>query len=85
MLLWYLVLACLPVSLWHERRRWRLLAPTVTFVASVLVVLAVVEGNAGTLFRHRAMVIPFAVALASPALWGLWCRLRLPRIRSDEG
>jgi hypothetical protein len=37
------------------------------FVGGTLIIFALVEGNVGTLFRHRAMVVPFVLILASPA------------------
>lgn len=68
MLVWYVVLVATVVALWHSRSRWRSLAPLVLFVGGTLLIFALAEGNVGTLYRHRAMVIPFVIVLAAPAL-----------------
>lgn len=70
-LLWYLVLACAFTLLWTQRRRWSWFVPEVLFLGALLFLLALGEGNVGTLFRHRAMAIPAAVVLASPTLAAL--------------
>lgn len=68
MLLWYALLPAALVTLWRYRERWQFLAPTAIFVAGSLGIFALVEGNVGTLFRHRAMVIPSTILLAAPTL-----------------
>lgn len=68
MIFWYAVLAIMPFSLWRHRRRWRLFAPLLLFALGIFAVLTLVEGNVGTLYRHRSMAIPFMIALASPGL-----------------
>lgn len=71
MLLWYLAL---PAAIWTAWSRRRLLLPAVPmllFVAGALVAFALAEGNVGTLYRHRAMVVPFVVIIASPGLSAL--------------
>jgi 4-amino-4-deoxy-L-arabinose transferase-like glycosyltransferase len=37
----------------------------IIFVVVMMMVLAIIEGNLGTLFRHRAMVLPFLFILAA--------------------
>lgn len=76
MLLWYGLLAAALVTLLRWRNRWRFLAPTVIFVAGSIGIFALVEGNVGTLFRHRAMVIPSTILLAAPSLWWAFDRAR---------
>jgi hypothetical protein len=66
MLVWYVLLIAAGITLWRWRQRWRVLAPTVLFVAGTVLIFALVEGNVGTLYRHRAMVIPFVALLAAP-------------------
>ena len=78
MLFWYLVLLVMPWSLWHERRHWREFATTLLFTGGVLGIFALTEGNFGTLYRHRAMVIPFGIALSSYGLLQL-ARAAQPR------
>lgn len=66
MLLWYLALAGTAITIIRQRRRWRMLVPLVLFVGGTLLVFILAEGNVGTVFRHRAMVVPFVLILASP-------------------
>ncbi len=40
----------------------------VVYIFVMMVVLAFIEGNIGTLFRHRAMVLPFMFILAGIGL-----------------
>lgn len=75
MLLWYVLSAAALVTTWQRRREWRDLLPLVLFVTGVLAIFSLVEGNAGTLFRHRAMIVPAVAALAAPTLLGAWERL----------
>jgi Dolichyl-phosphate-mannose-protein mannosyltransferase len=67
MLVWYAMLAGAAFTLWRWRARWRAFMPTLLFVGGTMFVLSLAEGNVGTLYRHRAMVIPFVGVLASPA------------------
>jgi hypothetical protein len=80
MLLWYVLMVAAAVTLVRARdRRW-LFVPPVVFVLSFLVSMALTEGNVGTVFRHRAMVIPFVIVLAAPSL--LWLgRLAVGTVR----
>lgn len=66
MLLWYLALASALITTVRYWRAWRMLAPLVLFVGGTLLILILAEGNVGTMYRHRAMVIPFVIILASP-------------------
>lgn len=68
MLLWYVVFAAAVSTLWTHRTQWRELAPLAAYVAGTMFMFALAEGNVGTLFRHRAMVIPATVVLAAPTL-----------------
>lgn len=79
MLAWYVLVAAALVTVWRERRRWTLLAPAILTIAVLMLGLAIAEGNVGTLFRHRSMVVPFVVLLASPTLVSVWTRLRHPK------
>jgi 4-amino-4-deoxy-L-arabinose transferase-like glycosyltransferase len=72
MVVWYLWVVAGAATIWRERRRWTYFAPLVLTIGGLMLVLALAEGNVGTLFRHRAMVIPFAASLASPSLVALW-------------
>ncbi|MBI3522182.1 MAG: glycosyltransferase family 39 protein [Chloroflexi bacterium] len=76
MLAWYVLQIAAVATLWRERRRWRELVPFVIYAGGMYVVLALFEGNVGTLFRHRAMLIPTVIVLGAPSLVLLWPRLR---------
>jgi 4-amino-4-deoxy-L-arabinose transferase-like glycosyltransferase len=80
MALWYVLVVAALWTVLRHRRRWRSLSPLFMYVAGVMLVLALIEGNVGTLFRHRAMVIPTTTILASPVLAQL---MRLVRVRRD--
>ena len=68
MVWWYVLCLGALLTLWRDRRGWRALAPVVLTAGGLLLVLALTEGNIGTLFRHRGMVVPFVALLAAPAL-----------------
>jgi hypothetical protein len=72
MLLWYLVLAFATVGLAIlVRRRQFDYAFGVLVLAFVFLVLSLVEGNTGTLFRHRAMLIPLVVIPAGIGMYSI--------------
>jgi hypothetical protein len=68
MLVWYVLLVAAAIALWRWRHRWRVLAPIVLFVGGTVLIFALAEGNVGTLYRHRAMVIPFVILLGVAGL-----------------
>lgn len=75
MLIWYLILGASIVTMWRERsqvRRWLCLA---LFAGGLLLLLGLVEGNVGTLYRHRAMAIPILMILASPSITAMSARM----------
>jgi hypothetical protein len=42
-----------------------------------MLVLALAEGNVGTMFRHRDMLVVFVAVLAGPSLAVVWARVAL--------
>lgn len=70
MVVWYMLMAAAVLSLIRFRARWWVLLPPVLFVASFTGAMALTEGNIGTVYRHRAMIIPIVIAIAAPSL--LW-------------
>lgn len=68
MLIWYLLLAGASWSVWLNRSDWRRLAPMILYIVGILGLFSLVEGNVGTLFRHRATILPYVIVLAAPAL-----------------
>jgi multisubunit Na+/H+ antiporter MnhG subunit len=87
MALWYVLVVAALWTVWRYRRRWRSLSPLFLYAAGILLVLALVEGNVGTLFRHRAMAIPATIILASPIVAQLLARVahlaRVAPVRPD--
>jgi hypothetical protein len=78
MIVWYACLVGFAATLARERRRWAALAPLALFLIGMLALFSIVEGNWGTLFRHRAMVVPTLIAIASPSL------VRIARTRTAD-
>lgn len=68
MLIWYVVLASAAWNVWAARSRWWAYAPAALFVVGTVGVMTLAEGNVGSIFRHRGMIVPLTVALASPSL-----------------
>ena len=71
MLAWYLLVVLAAIQIWRLRRAWRTFLLLWACLAAIMSVLALTEGNVGTLFRHRAMVQPFVFILAAPMLLAL--------------
>lgn len=67
MLLWYIfvVLSVLGLVRVFQRGVWTVLVYPGIMTAFLFGLLSLVEGNIGTLVRHRAMLIPFVVALGA--------------------
>ncbi len=86
MLVLYVLFACAAVSVWRYRTRVRGLAPLILYVGGNLLLFSLAEGNVGTLYRHRAMIIPATIVLASPALYDLAmvCGRAIARRRSPS-
>jgi len=82
---WYVVLvgSALGVLRGLRTRRWAVLLPA-AYVGGMILALALIENNVGTLVRHRAMILPPMIGLAGPTLWFIWTaafelvRARLP-------
>jgi hypothetical protein len=68
MLVWYVLLVAAMISLWRWRYRWRALAPIVLFIGGTVLIFALAEGNVGTLYRHRAMIVPFVALLGAGSI-----------------
>lgn len=65
---WYVVAVASAVTMVSHRARWTSFAAVAAVELGVLGLLALTEGNWGTMFRHRGMVIPWAAVLAAPTL-----------------
>jgi hypothetical protein len=83
MFVWYLLLPCVVRTLWVAAADWRRLTPTVLYLLGVFFLFGLLEGNVGTLYRHRAMLVPYVVMLAAPTVLWLWRRARPGRPVTD--
>ncbi|MGE3272054.1 MAG: hypothetical protein AB7P40_25090, partial [Chloroflexota bacterium] len=54
----------------YGRSRWRDFFLPVVYAGGLVLVFSVIEGNVGTIYRHRVMLLPAAFPLA--AMGGLW-------------
>lgn len=68
MFLWYVCLAAAVATLIRRRAEWRALFAVAALPFGVLLLLALVEGNVGTLYRHRSMSTPWILLLSAPIL-----------------
>jgi hypothetical protein len=89
MLAWYAALVLAVVAVAHHWRQWRDYAHLLGLIGGILLVLALTQGNLGTLVRHRGMVIPFVLIFSGAGaawLWPRWRPLRsVPRfVRLDR-
>ena len=70
MLVWYLALGGASIVVARRRHTWLSLTPLILLITVTLAIFVLAEGNVGTLFRHRAMLVPFVLTLAAPAFVG---------------
>lgn len=71
MLLWYATIGfALRALLRRPLRSWRPHAYALLMMLGIALALSLVEGNVGTLVRHRGMLIPFVATLAAVGLEG---------------
>ncbi|MBI4348323.1 MAG: hypothetical protein HY553_15890 [Elusimicrobia bacterium] len=68
MVVWYVCLAAATATLLRRWRSWRELLLLGAFSFGMLLLLALVEGNVGTLYRHRGMATPWILVLSTPVL-----------------
>jgi hypothetical protein len=83
-LAWYGVQLLTAVTLAAcARSRWREFFLPVVFGGGLILVFSVIEGNVGTIYRHRIMLFPAAFPLAAMgALW-VWTWWRTPGAASQ--
>lgn len=70
-LLWYACVIAGLWVLWRERAKWPFWLPMFSFIVLIFGLFVLFEANTGILFRHRSMITPFAVTLASPGFIAL--------------
>jgi len=73
---WYAIEALVVVGLAaFGRSRWREVFLPVVFSSGLVFVFSVIEGNVGTIYRHRVMLFPGAFPIAAMGalwLWSAW-------------
>jgi len=68
-IVWYAMMPFVVTGgLYLVRRRYQVFSPILVFLALTTSVYALVEGNAGTAYRHRAQVLVFFLILAAVGL-----------------
>lgn len=70
MVLWYVAVLLVLPGCWQARHRWRLALFPFGYLTGMALVLLLTEGNTGTLYRHRAMMIPVVLCFSAAGL--LW-------------
>lgn len=68
MLVWYVALAAAVATAVRRREDLPDIFACGAFSLGLLVLFSLVEGNYGTLYRHRAMVLPWVILIASPTM-----------------
>lgn len=80
MLLWYLFLALAALGLAVHWRSWQRYVHLLGYLAGVLLLFAIGQGNFGTLIRHRStMLVPFVVIFSGAGAAWLWSYVRARR------
>ena len=81
-LLWYGMQALIITGLVALRReRWRELFLPLAFCGGLTCIFSLIEGNVGTIYRHRAMLLLPAFAMAGLGFDWLWARWSAQRSR----
>lgn len=82
MLAWYGMFVLAVLALFAVfKQRWRELLMPVLFTGLMVGILGLVEGNVGTIYRHRAMLMPTIFVGAGIGLVWILDRLRAPNAR----
>jgi hypothetical protein len=74
MLLWYAAVVLAFVGLARHWRIWQQYAHLLGYIGGIVLLLALTQGNLGTLVRHRGMVIPFVLIFSGAGAAWLWAR-----------
>jgi hypothetical protein len=82
--LWYGAVALALIGALSQWRSWRQYVHLLGYIAGILFLMALTQGNLGTLVRHRGMVIPFVLVFSGVGVAWLWahCEARLPLFQS---
>jgi 4-amino-4-deoxy-L-arabinose transferase-like glycosyltransferase len=80
MVLWYGAVVLGLIGFARHWRRWRQYIHLLGYIGSIALLLALTQGNLGTLVRHRGMVIPFVLIFSGAGAAWLYARWREGRL-----
>jgi hypothetical protein len=60
-------------------RNWQQYIHLLGYIGGILLLIAIGQGNEGTLVRHRGMLIPFVLVFSGAGAAWLWSRWRAQR------
>ena len=76
-LIWYIIFPFVLYGLYIYRSKWKMFFPVLFFTVITLTAYSLIEGNFGTAFRHRAVLMPLFFIFAGagiseiPVFWPL--------------
>jgi 4-amino-4-deoxy-L-arabinose transferase-like glycosyltransferase len=79
MMAWYLAVTLAALAIVHHWRDWRDYVHLIGYIGGIAFLLAITQGNLGTLVRHRGMIIPFVLVFSGAGAAWLWSRWRARR------
>lgn len=74
MLIWYILFPFVLYGMYIYRTKWKISFAIIFFVAITLVAYSLYEGNFGTGYRHKAILLPFFFIFAGAGIDYLWGR-----------
>jgi hypothetical protein len=74
MLLWYLALILAVLGVAVHWRLWPRYTHILGYLAGMCLIMAIIQGNLGTLVRQRGMMIPFTLIFSGAGAAWLWSR-----------
>lgn len=88
MLLWYVAVVLAVVAVIIHWRLWSRYIHILGYIAGMLLIFAIAQGNLGTLVRQRGMIIPFTLIFSGAGaawVWSHWYSWRTrTRLVSDD-
>jgi 4-amino-4-deoxy-L-arabinose transferase-like glycosyltransferase len=79
MVLWYAAAILGLIGFGRQWRNWRRFIHLLGYIGGTFLLLALTQGNLGTLVRHRGMIIPFVLIFSGAGAVWLWSCWRGPQ------
>jgi hypothetical protein len=79
MVLWYGAAILGLIGFGRQWRSWRRFTHLLGYIGGIFLLLAMTQGNLGTLVRHRGMIIPFVLIFSGAGAVWLWSCWRGPQ------